>query len=36
MTHEDGKSREQQLPRDGSIDLEVTVAAGGYSWFTFE
>ena len=36
MTHEDDKSREQQLTRDGSIGLEVTVVAGGYSWFTFE
>ena len=24
------------LLRDGSIDLEVTVAAGGHSWVTFE
>ena len=36
MTHEGGESRAQQLTRTGSIDLEVTVAAGGYSWFTFE
>ena len=36
MTHEGGESRAQQLTRTGSIDMEVTVAAGGYSWFTFE
>ena len=33
---EDGSPQTIGLLRDGSIDLEVTVAAGGHSWVTFE
>ena len=33
---EDGSAQTIGLLRDGSIDLEVTVAAGGHSWVTFE
>jgi len=34
--HEDGEPQSHSLTRDGSIDLEVNIPAGGYSWFTFE
>ncbi len=33
---EDGILQSIELMRDRSIDLEVTVKAGGYSWITFE
>lgn len=33
---EDGKAQKRPIRRDGSIDLEVTVGAGGFSWITFE
>ncbi len=33
---EDGKAQKRPIRRDGSIDLEVTVGPGGYSWITFE
>jgi hypothetical protein len=33
---EDGSPHNIGLLRDGSIELEVTVVAGGYSWITFE
>jgi len=33
---EDGSPQTIGLLRDGSIELEVTVVAGGYSWITFE
>ncbi len=33
---EDGSPQAIELRRDGTIDLDVTVSAGGYSWITFE
>ncbi|MDE0959610.1 MAG: hypothetical protein OSB09_02415 [Planctomycetota bacterium] len=33
---EDGTADERSIRKDGSIDLEVTIDAGGFSWITFE